>query len=184
MFTERTETNRKETKMTLEQKKLNDRKRAVALKLVNAPEHQGNGAGNLNDSHLCYLQPGNKVYICAKYVDLRGAVPGIGVFFGEPIKKQYLAGLKKLVLPKSFLMDDNSITPKDTGWVVFCKEDCRHFDDMHRQIVNPGNSFKAWKALYKILLDWAKKTFPSNPVIFYSRECVARLTRSSFTTYP
>ena len=170
--------------MTQKQKKLNDRKRAVALKLVNTPEHQGNGAGNLNDSHLCYIQPGNKVLICAKYVDFRRAVPGIGIFFGEPIKKQHLAGLKKLDLPKGFLMDVNSITPRDNGWVVFCKEDCRHFNDMYSQIVNPGNSFKAWKALYDVLLDWAKETFPSNPVIFYPRECLARLTPSSFTTYP
>ena len=168
--------------MTLEQKKLNDRKREVALKLVNAPEHQGNGAGNVNDSHLCYLQPGNKIFICAKYVGRRGAVPGLGIFFGEPIKKQHLAGLKKLDLPKGFLMDDNSITPKDNGWVVFCKEDCRDFNDMYSQIVNPGSSFKAWKALYDVLLAWAKKTFPSNPVIFYPRECLARLTPSSFTT--
>ena len=168
--------------MTLEQKKLNDRKREVALKLVNAPEHQGNGAGNVNDSHLCYLQPGNKIFICAKYVGRRGAVPGLGIFFGEPIKKQHLAGLKKLGLPEGFLMDVNSITPRDNGWVVFCKEDCRHFDDMYSQIVNPGSSFKAWKALYDVLLAWAKKTFPSNPVIFYPRECLARLTPSSFTT--
>ena len=169
--------------MTQEQKQLNDRKRAVALKLVNAPEHQGNGAGNLNDSHLCYIQPGNKVLICVKYVD-RGAVPGIGIFFGEPVKKQHLAGLKKLVLPKGFLMDDHSITTRDTGWVMFCKEDCRHFDDMYRQIVDPGNSFKAWKDLYEVLLDWAKNNVPSHPVIFYPHECLARLARNSFTTYP
>ena len=169
--------------MTLEQKKKNDRKRAVALKLVNAPEHQGNGTGNLNDSHLCYLQPSQKIFICAKYVDVRGGVPGIGIFFGEPVKKQHLASLKKLVLPDGFLLDDHSITPRDTGWVMFCKEDCRRFEDMYSQIVDPGNSFKAWKALYGVLLDWAKNTFPSNQVIFYSRECLARLTRSSFTTY-
>ena len=169
--------------MTLEKKKLNDRKREVALKLVNAPEHQGNVAGNLNDSHLCYIQQGKKVLICAKYVDFGRAVPGIGIFFEEPIKKHYLAGLKKQVFPKGFLMDDDSITPSDTGWVVFCKEDCRNFNDMYTQIVNPGNSFKAWKALYDVLLDWATKTFPSNPVNFYPRECLARLMPSSFTTY-
>ena len=169
--------------MTLEQKKLNDQKREVALKLVNAPEHQGNGTGNLNDSHLCYLKPLRRVFICAKYVD-RGAVPGIGIFFGEPVKKQHLPGLEKLVLPKGFYMDKNSITPRATGWVVFCKEDCRLFDDMYRQIVNPGSSLKAWKALFDVLLDWAKKTFPSIPVIFYSRECLASLTRNSFTPSP
>lgn len=195
MLHETVQTTKSRNKMATEKQLENDKKREVALKLVTAPEHQGNSSKKLNDSHLCYFpmtkeyprKKLNRVLICAKYVD-KGKfhqVPGIGVYFEPGGKEQHLPSLRKLVLPEGFALDENSVNmfSSDTGWVVFCKDDCRTFNDMYSQIVKPGNSLAAWKSLYTTLVGWLEEEFKCK-ARFFDSECLAKLTPASFTKYP
>ena len=180
--------------MCQEQRKMNDKKRQVALQLEKHPEHQGSGNGILNDSHLCCYSfsedcnPRQKprVLISVKYVE-RGKSPGIGFYFESDIKEECLPELNDLKLPDSFYLDNHQINMKSQtkGWVVFCREGCTRFDEMYRQIVQPGDSLRDWEELYRVLKNWLKIKF--GRVDYFDKECLAqdnKLTSDSFTSYP
>ena len=137
-----------------------EQKREIAFKLLEGhpgwcPEHYGKDDG-LNDSHLCrFRNTAEDVLISVKCLERGTKKPCIGLFFNSQTKFHHLDDLKKIELPAGFELNEQSASPKQTGWVEFCRAgDCSE-EEMYSEIVKSVDSREEWKSLFETLRQWA-----------------------------
>ena len=137
-----------------------EHKREMAFKLLEGhsgwhPEHYGK-EGWLNDSHLCRFRNGVEVVLISVKCLKRGNTkPCIGVYFQSGTKQRHLNDFRTLGLPVGFVLNEDAISAKSTGWVEFCRAgDCDE-DRMYSEIVVSADKREEWKNLFETLRNWA-----------------------------
>lgn len=138
----------------------NEHKREIAFKLLEGhpgwnPEHYGSARG-LNDSHLCrFKMEAEDVLISVKCLKRGRVKPCIGIYFLFKTKNNHLDDFRNLVLPVGFVLNEDAISDRTTGWVEFCRAgDCDE-DRMYSEIVVSADEKEEWKNLFETLRNWA-----------------------------
>lgn len=148
----------------------NEQKRDLALAFVECPEHYRPDGNNINDSHLCWFNNDvNHVIVCVKSVDSGRRKPCIGFYFQSSNKKKFLNELSKETLPGGFHLDENNVKETLTGWIPFCRDDCKTDEEMYSQIVSPGSARQDWAKMFEWLKAFGRKHFGCQEE-YYSQE--------------